>query len=194
MGWLIALAVIAGLALLPVGVSALYGEKGARLSLTVGFLHIPLYPGEKKAGEKTAKPAAQQDSRSQEKGGKLTDFVPVAKAVWDFLEEFRRRLKVTKLIAHISLAGSDPCDLAVNYGRLWAAVGNVLPQLERFFVIREKDIRLTPDFTGEETVIYARLDLSISLGRLLTICIYHGFHVLRELWKLSKLRKGGAKL
>ena len=48
------------------------------------------------------------------------------------------------------------------------------------------------DFTAEKTVIYARLDLSITVGRLLSLGVRYGIRVLREFIRITKLRKGGA--
>ena len=58
MGWLIALAVVTALAVLPLGVSASYGSYGALVYLTVGPVRVKLYPGKKKA--RRQKPLKEQ--------------------------------------------------------------------------------------------------------------------------------------
>lgn len=60
----------------------------------------------------------------------------MVKVALNFLGDFRRKLRVNRLELKLILAGGDPCDLAVNYGRAWTAVGNLMPQLERLFVIK----------------------------------------------------------
>ena len=90
------------------------------------------------------------------------------------------------------LAGGDPCDLAVNYGKAWAALGNLDPQLERLFVIKKKDLQLECDFTADETDIFARLDLTITLGRILATVVVYGVKALVEFLKIKNKRKGGA--
>ena len=87
------------------------------------------------------------------------------------------------------LAGDDPCDLAVNYGRIWAAVGNLMPQLERLFVIKKRDIQVECDFTASETCVVAHLDITITLGRLLALALVYGVRVLIEFRSMK--RKGG---
>ena len=99
---------------------------------------------------------------------------------------------MNRLELKLILAGGDPCDLAVNYGRAWAAVGNLMPQLERLFVIKKRDVEVECDFTASETLVIARLDLTITLGRLLGLAIVYGIRALREFLKLQKKRKGGA--
>ena len=72
----------------------------------------------------------------QVKGGSWTDFLPLVKAALDFLGDFRRKLRLNVLELKLIMAGGDPCNLAINYGRAWAAVGNLMPHLDRLFVIK----------------------------------------------------------
>ncbi len=71
-------------------------------------------------------------------------------------------------------------------------MGNLMPQLERLFVIKKRDVEVECDFTASETLVIARLDLTITLGRLLGLAIVYGIRALREFLKLQKKRKGGA--
>ena len=201
MGWLIALAVIGLLAALPLGISAKYDEHGPQLWIIAGPVRWKLIPGKKKAKDKekpkketqskkkSGTPAAEQTSK---KGGSVTEFTPLVRIVFDFLADFRRKLRVKLLELKIVLAGGDPCDLAVNYGKACAAVAALDPQLERFFVIKKKDVQVQCDFMEDKTLIIARLDLTITLGWLIVHLIRYGSRALKELLKIMKLRKGGA--
>ena len=113
--------------------------------------------------------------------------------VLDFLVNFRRKIRVNWLELKLILAGGDPADLAQNYGKAWAALGNLMPQLDRFFVIRKRNLEVECDFVSSETVIIARLDITITLGRLVGLATVYGFRGVREFLKLMKIRKGGAK-
>ena len=97
-----------------------------------------------------------------------------------------------QLYLRLILASSDPCDLAVNYGKTWAAVGNLQPVLNRIFVIKKQDIEVECDFTADETLVIARLDITITLGRLLSLVAVYGFRAVKEFLKFKKKRKGGA--
>ena len=108
------------------------------------------------------------------------------------LGAFRRKLRVNVLELKLILAGDDPCDLAVNYGKAWAALGNLLPRLERVFVIKKRDLEVECDFTANETLVTARLDLTITLGRLLALGVVYGIRALITFLKIKKKRKGGA--
>ena len=197
MGWLIALAVVIGLAVLPLGISAKYDTDGARIRLIAGPVRVTVYPGKKKekkpSKKKADKPQAKrlETESDEKKGGSATDFIPLAKIAWNLLCDFRRKLRIKRLEMKVILAGSDPCDLAVNYGRACAALGGLEPQLDRFFVIRKKDLQVACDFVEEKTKVYARLDLTITLGRLLALSVRYGWRALRAFIKINNKRKGG---
>lgn len=217
MGWWIALGIIILLAILPLGVSVKYDAEGALVKIIAGPIRITLFPRPKKQKKekktKTAVDNAQQEKKSaaaakakkqdpkqeagegepkMEKGGSITDFLPLVKVVLNFLGDFGRKLRVNVLQLKLIMAADDPCDLAVNYGRAWAAVGNLMPQLEKVFVIKKRDIQVECDFTETQTKIIARLDLTITLGRLLAAVFVFAFHALVEFLKISNKRKGGA--
>lgn len=212
MGWWIALGVVFLLGILPLGVSARYGGEGALLRVIAGPVRLTLFPRKKK--EKKPKPPPKTDKQPgseeeslpkppqppkqeppadrKEKGGSLRDFLPLVKVALNFLGAFRRKLRVNRLELKLILAEGDPCDLAVNYGRAWAAVGNLMPRLERLFVIKKRDVEVECDFTASETLVIARLDLTVTLGRLLGLAIVYVIRALKEFLTLQKKRKGGA--
>lgn len=197
MGWLIAAAVVVGLAVLPLGISAKYDAAGAWLRLIAGPVRIILFPGKKKEKEPKkkkddkSKGPHQEAESAEKKGGSVTDFIPLAKVAWDLLCDFRRKLRVKRLEMKLILAGSDPCDLAINYGRACAALGGLEPQLDRFFVIQKKDIQVECDFVEEKTKVYARVDLTITFGKLLALFVRYGWRALCAFIKINNQRKGG---
>ena len=202
-GWLIALAIIVLLAVLPLGVSVIYDTGGPLVRWMLGPFKGILYPKakkekpekqEKEKTKKTSKSKTKQESAKKEKkGGNVSDFFPLVDLILDFLRDFfSRKLRVKKLELDLVLAGDDPCDLAVNYGRAWAALGNLIPVLERFLVIKKRDMQVRCDFTADKTLVYARADLTITIGRLLVVSLRHGIRILSEFLKITKLRKGGA--
>lgn len=212
MGWLIALGILTALAILPLGVSAQYDSGGALVRLILGPVKLILYPRphsppkkekkpkEKKQEEKTSEketqeasaPVKKKEASGDPQGGDWKDFLPLFRVAMDFLGNFRRKLRVRNLEMKLILAGDDPCDLAVNYGRAWAALGNLMPKLERFLVIRKRNLEVECDFTSEKTLVFVRLELTITLGRLLGLAVVYGIRGLREYLKISKKRKGGA--
>jgi len=213
MGWTITLAVLFLLAILPLGIHIRYNEGGAMGKLILGPMKILLFPRppkekkEKKekepsaksgppketnSGKKAGNPSKTSEPEKKEKGGPVTDFLPLVQVGLNLLNDFRRKLRVDCLELKVIMAGGDPCDLAVNYGRAWAAVGNLLPRLERVLIIKKRDIQIECDFTADSTLVTARLDLTITLGRLFAMVAVNGFRALKEFLKIKKKRKGGA--
>ena len=213
MGWLITLGILLLLAILPVGVRLRYNSEGVLVKLIAGPVKIVLFPRpkkEKKDKKNTKKkdqkaveeeclpkppqpPKKKKDKKSkEEKGGSLTDFLPLVQIALDFLGDFRRKLRLNDLYLRLILAANDPCDLAVNYGRAWAAVGNLMPQLEKWFVIKKRDVEVECDFEASQTLIIARLDLTVTVGRLLAAAARFAVRALIEYLKIKKKRKGGA--
>ncbi len=214
MGWYITLGILVFLAVLPLGVRIRYNAEGFWLKVILGPIKITLIPRprkekkEKKKQEPQKKEAPKEDASlpkppqppkapkekkpKEEKGGSVLDFLPFVQLALDLLGDFRRKLRVDELYVKLILAGGDPCDLAVNYGKTWAAVGNLLPVLERIFVIKKRDIQVECDFTEEKTLVIARMDLTITLGRLLALIAVYAVRGLKEFLNFKKKRKGGA--
>ena len=190
MGWLITLAILVLIAVLPVGISVCYDADGFRAFVkasVVRFQVFPLPEKEKKPKKKTkkaAKPTQKQPAKKQteekKQGGSLTDFLPIVRLALDLLDDFRRKLRVDVIEADLVLAGGDPCDLAINYGKVCAALGNLWPRLEEFLTIKKRDVKVQCDFEGDKTLVTARVDLTITVGRIFRIGIFHGVKIFKE--------------
>ena len=207
MGWLITLGILVLLAILPLGAAVRYNSEGFSLKVIVGPVRIPVLPGKKKDPElekkkkeakkvkKTKKASSQpkkkEEKPKKEKGGPITDFLPIVKTALQLLNEFRKKLRIKRLKLKMIMAGDDPCDLAVNYGRANAAMGNLLPQLERCFVIKKRDIQVECDFESSQTLVIAHADVTITLGWLLGIVVFYGVRALKQYLQIKNKRKGG---
>jgi hypothetical protein len=205
MGWLITLGILVILAWLPLGATVRYNDQGVALKVIAGPVRIPILPKkeapEKEKPKKEEKPKKKQPvakkteapKPQEEKGGPVTDFLPLVQTALDLLNAFRKKLRINHLYLKLIMASDDPCDLAVNYGKANAAMGNLLPLLERCFVIKKRDIKIECDFESDKTVIIARADLTITLGRLLGILIFYGVKALKQFLSIQNKRKGGNK-
>ena len=216
MGWWITLGILFLLAILPLGVSVRYNAEGAVVKIILGPVKLQVVPVKKKPPkEKKEKPKKeskpkkpkQMPSRQvgasnppqeppkeekKEQGGSVLDFLPLVKTLFDFLGDFRRKLRLDNLQLKLIMAGGDPYNLAMNYGKAWAAVGNLLPKLEQWFVIKKRDIEVECDFVATQTTVIAHLDLTITLGRLLAAVFKFLFKALVKFLQIKKKRKGGA--
>lgn len=206
--WLIVLAILILLAILPLGVLVKYNADGPLVRIVAGPLKITVFPLKKKEkkpkiekkkkkektkkDKKTKKTKGEKKGKKQEKGGSVLDFLPLVKVGLDFLGDFRRKLRINRLELKLIMAGGDPCDLALNYGRAWAALGNLFPLLERAFVIKKRDVEVECDFTADETTVLANVQITITLGRILWLVLRYAVRGLCVLLKIFKTRKGGA--
>lgn len=210
MGWLIALGIVAVLAVLPLGASVIYDENGPLVRIIAGPVKLQVFPMKKKAKpkkekNKKQKPAkaasAEKKAKKQKpqgdpdvKGGSILDFWPFVGLLFDFLGDLRRKLRLDWLKLHLTMAGDDPCDLAVNYGKANASLAALMSQLDRLFVIRHQEVTVSCDFAGDATTISARLDLTITLGRIISLVVCYGIRALKTYLSIQKKRKGGADL
>ena len=209
MGLWITLAILFLLIILPLGARVNYDSDGFALDVIAGPVRIPVIPGKpkdpeekkektkkdkKEAAKKSAEPSGKpkETKKEKKKGGSVTDFLPIVKTVLDLLNGLRKKLRIRQLQLNLILAGDDPCDLAVNYGKANAAMGNLLPRLERVFVIKKRDIQIQCDFEASETVILARADITITLGWILGLLIFYGLRALKQFLQIKNKRKGGA--
>lgn len=221
MGWWIALGILVGILLLPLGVSVFYDAAGVRVGVIAGFLRFTVFPMKKKekkpkkekapeqkkeevkqekpaeAPKKTEKtePAKKKEQPKKEApGGSLLDFLPLAKLALKMVGElFGKTLHIDVLYVKLTMAGGDPCDLAVNYGKAWAALGNLWPKIDDLLTIKKRDIQIQCDFEGEQTLVNARVDLTITLARLLGLLIGYGARMAWGFLKILDKRKKAAE-
>lgn len=197
MGWLIFLGVLVLLGCLPLGVRLNFDEGGFRAAVLMGRIPVRLYPVPKWLQNMTSrhkkeeqspepKPKGAEPQSQEQPGGGIRRFLPFVRLGLELLGDFRRKLRVNFLRLRLTLAGEDPCDLAVNYGRAWAALGNLMPNLERALVIRKRDVEIQCDFQAEETTVVFAMDLTMTLGRLLGLALGYGLRALKLFLTMKK--------
>ncbi len=198
--WLVIIAAVVMLGVLPVGIRAQYDDRGAYLSLSIGPLSTTIYPRpktektrkQKGSKKKSGKSGDSRSSYNDRTKGSLSDFLSVAEFVLEVLSDFRRKLRVNDLQLKLIVAGDDPYEVSVNYGRAWAIIGCLMPQFERFFVIKNRNVDVVCDYLAHTTQARARIHITITVARLLSVVIYHGIRGLLKYYKIIKNIKGGA--
>ena len=201
MWWLLILGAIILLGFLPLGFLAFFDQNSASLLVKVGLLRFRVGSRSTKAEtektEKTAEFESHAVVKKKKKSKNITQYLPLLKPVFEFLSDFKRKLSVNNLQLKVVMGGSDPCDLSVNYGRAWIALGNLMPILDRFFVIKKRNLEIECDFEAEQTLVTAGADITITIGRLVGMLVKYGVLALIEFLKIQNKRKnnkGGAEL
>lgn len=196
MGFVITAVILLVLCLIPLGIQGQYRSGDARLHLLIGPIRIALNRQKTTEKKKTDKDTFASHEVKKEKLSlkSITRYKPLVQPVLKFLADFKKKLRVRNLQLKVVLAGGDPCDLSIQYGRAWMALGNLMPYLERFFVIKKRNLEIACDYTGEKTTVDFSFSLSITVLRLLQILIYHGVSILRQYGKINKNTKDGVAL
>lgn len=199
-------AVLAALCFLPLRLLAEYDHSGGRVTVRLGPVSLRLFPrppkkekrkGRKKSGKKEEKTSKTEDAGA-EKGGKaelLRELISLGLAA---LGALRRRLRLEDMTLVLTLGGKDrdAASWALLYGRAWAAIGALIPLLERALVIESRDVRVGLDPLSGENLVTARGVIRIRLGQLLCLALRYGLRALKIFLshKASKTDGGGAPL
>ena len=190
-GWGIFLFALLLLLWAPCGIYAKYNTNQTIISVFFGLIRIDLLrPRKKKA--KTKKQANTTVKKKQKSSNKLTDFLPILQLVLDFLADFRKKLVIKSLSFKLTLGGSDPFDLSINYGRYWAVVGNLFPHLESVFTIEKRDVEILCDYTADATKVDAAIDIRLRFITLLHMVLHHGLRILKKYLQIINKAKDGA--
>ena len=59
--------------------------------------------------------------------------------------------------------------------------------------IKKRDIQIQVDFEGSETLVNARVEITLTLGRLIGLAVRYAVKALITLLKILNKRKGGAQ-
>lgn len=178
MWWIIPVAIVAligFIACLPVGLRVIYDKEGLIVKLLVGIIPFKLNLTEINEMQMRRRLKIKQqleenpdhDPRIIKPNGTLREFFPLLDLYLQLLFNEKYKLRVKLLQLKLTMAGDDPFDVAMNSGKAWAIMNGLLPQLERFFNIRKKELDVACDFLAEETMIYARADLLMPLAKLI---------------------------
>lgn len=178
MWWIIPVAIVAVLvilAILPVGLRVIYDRDGLTVKLLVGLIPYKLNLTEinemQLQRRLKKKKRIEEDPNYQPRiikpNGTLREFFPLLDLYLQLLFNEKYKLRVRLLELKLTMAGDDPFDLAMNYGRAQTIINGLMPQLERFLNIKRRKLDIGCDFLAEETMIYARADLQIPLSMLI---------------------------
>lgn len=154
---------------IPVRVRFSYGQGDLTLRLRFGPVKIQLFPRPEQSEEPKKQPPEKPKKEKKEKPEKpkgkinreqifyaLEKLPPILGRA---LRRTGRSIRLEPLKVYVLVAGYDPADTGLLYGRLTAALAAGLPVLRQTVRIRDEDIRLYLDFTEQQTDCIADVGL-----------------------------------
>lgn len=172
---------VAVLLLIPVNLRVSYEAGTLQAWLRYASKTITLYPPGEKKEEKsepeqrsTAKPKEEKLKKEKtepnwEQISYSLDILP--RVLLRALRRTGRRIVITPLKVHLLVAGADPADTAVLYGKLQGVLAATLPPLHKTVRIREQDIRLFLDFCEERMDCIAEVGVRIRPWDMLVVAL-----------------------
>ena len=184
MGWIVSGILLVLLAIMPIRILISYSLQAVSVRLKIGLLTFTVLPKKEKLTQKQDKPKKKTSVGTGKSAKKQKthprDYLPILRVVLDLLNRLRSKLVIRRLDFLLILAGDDPCDLALQYGRSQGVLSAFMAQLENGFHIRKRNVRIECDFTADRTFLDGFADISVSLGKLLCLAVKYGMLILKE--------------
>ena len=103
-----------------------------------------------------------------DKKNALSDRLDQLKAIWKYAEKPLKRIfaetHISRFYIDFKITGSDAYEAAMNYGKISAAVYNVIGIIRVMFPIKFKTVDIGCDFEGKKSVYDCGLSVRLSLG------------------------------
>ena len=178
---LAALAAVALLLLMPVGLRARYAAGAFSLTVTAGPVLVRRLPGERRQDKTRA--GGKRASRRIPPAVLSRAALRCRKRVGKTL----RRVRLDALRLHFTAGGGDPFRTAMAYARAGAAMEGIRGMIgER---IGSVDFYAGADFSGGPTVLDGAVAVKVRLGTLLAAAVCFGTALLREYFRYQRERE-----
>ncbi len=185
MGWLIALAVLILLGLLPVGIWVHYDNGDFTLKVPIWLWKIGVYPKKKK---KPKKPKEKKPKKPKEKKElpielSVDSVLELLDLLWRFVQKTGRRLRLRELDLRVICGGGNAASVALDYGNVCAVISGAEPLFDSVFATKKKNIQVDLDFEAKSQSTVGIIDIRLCLASLLYLVVYlakHGFTFYRK--------------
>lgn len=180
---------------IPVRIRFRYEQGDMELTLRFGPVKLQLFP--RKAEEEKEKPPQKPSPEKKQKPKKqkakinreqifyaLEKLPPILGRA---LRRTGRSIWIQPLKVYLLVAGYDPADTALLYGRLEAALAAGLPLLRQAIRIKDEDIRLYVDFTEQQMDCIAEVGAALRPWNLVTMGVRALASLIKWYWGFRKL-------
>lgn len=182
-----------------IGAEAWYREENFGLKVIVGPFRLEMLPAkEKPTGKKEARHQKAKKKKGTEAEGEAERKKPKRKLppIMDLLllaieaaGELKRKIRIDRLMVHLTWASSDPADTAVGFGRMNAAMGMLWSLIENNFKVKQHDLGVAVDFERTTPSVDCDLALTFTIGQILSFGVRFGVKFL-VLWRRSGKNSG----
>ncbi len=181
LAWIIVLAVLLLLLMLPIGADAAFGDDGFSLELKLGPLRRQLLPSQKPKAKNAKKKkrrdaSVSADEKKPKRKMKLTldDILELLHIALKTLDRFRLHLSVDLFQLHWIAGAEDPYDAVLQFGRVNEALGLLRPSAHRVLNVRRDDLLTELDFAADRPKISGRIILSIQIWEIILLALCAG--------------------
>lgn len=164
---------------IPMRVRGTYDQGDATLWVRFGLVKYQLFPKPEPVEAPEKEPQKEKKKKRKEKPRKpkakinreqifyaLEKLPPILGRA---LRRTGKSIRLEPLKIYVLVAGYDPADTAVLYGRLEGALAAGLPVLRNVVRIKEEDVRLYLDFTEQQMDCIADVGIALRPWSLVTI-------------------------
>jgi len=190
--WMLAALLALVLLLLPlrIQVRAQYDKDGPLVYGGLGPVWVKAYPrpeeGPKKEKKKKKEKPEKEPEEPVETGGSVEQLKAGLSIVGPIYAQVRRRLMISEITLHYTIATDDAAKTAMRYGTAHAAVTQILSLIRGQFEVKRQDVQINADFSGGGDLVLLRVGLSISVWGAMRI----GLFAYRKARKSGLIQKG----
>jgi phosphate/sulfate permease len=171
---------------------AQYDRDGPMVFAGLGPVRMKVYPRpekrHKKPKKKKEKPKEEPETEPEvpPKGGTVQQLKAGLSLVEPTWRQIRRRLVISELTLHYTVATEDAAKTALLFGAAHAAVSQILPMIRQNFRVKKQDVQIRADFESGEDLVFVRVRLAISVWG--AVCL--GIGTLLKVKESGLLSKG----
>ena len=213
-GWIILGVIVLLITLIlltPVGADFGYEQGRLHASLKLGWIKLRLFPRKKEPESDTPQPPKKKKKKKKQEKPKeekpeqeekpkqkrklditLDEIFGLLKAVLDGVSHFGRRLRVDRFVLHLVVAGYDPYNVAMTYGKVNALLSAFAPACTKLDT-NNSDVWTAVDFTTEWPQIEFGMGLSFRIGVLFGVVGRIAVGAIKVLLQRRKRMKQEAK-
>ena len=195
---------IAVLLIVPIGADVGYEQGKIHVSATAAGVAIQLFPRKKESESDEPKPSKKKKPKKEKKPEKektkekkkfdftLDEILDLLKAVLHGLGHFTNRIRVDRFVLHLIVAGYDPYNVAMAYGKINAWLSAMAPACKKLNA-KNSDVWTAVDFTDEWPHVDFAIAMSFRLCTVIGMLFVIGFGALKVLLRRKKRIKQEAK-